>query len=122
MHGFGPLGGGTMDTMHAFVTATRVLAVLASLFMAGSLTATPAVHADDAGYLARLNASGVPIPVPDNVRLTSGRYICGELRNRASDAEVVRQMTNTFFYSPAAAQVQIDAARAELCPDAPPPH
>ena len=119
MHGFGPLGGGTMGTMHAFVSAARTFAPLVFL---GTLCTVSVAHADEAGYLARLNASGVPIPVPDNVRLTSGRYICGELRNRASDAEVVRQLTNVFFYSPAAAQVQIDAARAQLCPDAPPTH
>ena len=108
-----------MGAMHALTTAARALVV--SVFLAALCTA-PVAHADDAGYLARVNASGVPIPVADNVKLNSGRYICGELRYRASDAEVVRQMTNVFFYSPAAAQVQIDAARAELCPDAPPAH
>ena len=108
-----------MGAMPAFVAAARALAVLAFL---GTICALPVAHADDAGYLARVNGSGVPIPVPDDVKLNSGRYICGELRYRASDAEVVRQMTNVFFYSPAAAQVQIDAARAELCPDVPPAH
>lgn len=93
--------------------------------MAGVFIAAPAAVADDASYLAKLNASGVPIPVPDDVRLDSGRYICGQLRmyghtgtwRPGSPPEVVRQLVNTFFYSQEAAHVQIDAAQTELCPD-----
>jgi hypothetical protein len=29
----------------------------------------------------------------------------------------VRQLTNTFYYSPEAADVQIQAAQSELCPE-----
>lgn len=101
---------------------TRITAVLAALFAVPTFAAAPAVHADDASYLARLDASGVPIPVPDNVKLASGRYVCGQMRMRGISApiqpqELVRQLTNVFLYSPEAAQVQIDAAQSELCPE-----
>lgn len=91
-----------------------------------AVVAAPApARADDSSYLAKLNASGVDIPVPDNVRLSSGRYACAELRmyhhtgtfRGPSPAELVRQLTNTFYYSPEAADVQIQAAQTELCPD-----
>lgn len=78
--------------------------------------AAPA-HADDASYLQKLNASGVDIPVPDNVRLTTGHYICGQLRVYTPGYDVRRVLTNTFLFSPEAAQAELDAAQSELCPD-----
>ncbi|CAJ1494237.1 DUF732 domain-containing protein [[Mycobacterium] kokjensenii] len=98
----------------------------AVLLAAAALAAAPTASADDASYLARVNASGVAIPVADHVKVTSGHYICAQLRMyghtgtyRAgvSPGDLVRQLTNTFYYSPAAADVQIAAAQAELCPE-----
>lgn len=119
-----------MRAMHATAgnvgaMAARIAVTLAVLFAVPTFAAAPVAHADDASYLARLNASGVPIPGPDDVRLNTGRYVCGQLRmytwtgtlRPGSNPEVVRQLTNVFLYSPAAAQTQIDAAQAELCPD-----
>lgn len=103
-----------------------IIAGVGALFGALVLIAAPAAHADDAGYLGRLNASGVPIPLPDSTRLSSGHYVCAELRMyghtgtyRAgtSPGDLVRQLTDTFFFSPAAADAVIQAAQAELCPD-----
>jgi hypothetical protein len=74
-------------------------------------------HADDASYLAKLNASGVSIPAPDNVRVTTGHYICGQLRVFTPGYDVRRSLVNTFYYSPEAAQAQLDAAQTELCPE-----
>ncbi len=115
-----------MNTMDGNGIITRIAAVVTTALAAGALAVAPAAHADDAGYLARLNASGVPIPVPDSVRLSSGRYVCAQLRMynhtgtyRAgtSNGDLIRQLTNTFYFSPEAAQTEIDAAQAELCPD-----
>ena len=101
-------------------------AIAAAVLAAGALAAAPAAHADDAGYLARLNAAGVPIPGPDSVRLSTGRYVCAQLhmynhtgtyRAGTSNGDLIRQLTNTFYFSPEAAQTEIDAAQAELCPD-----
>ncbi|KAA1429647.1 DUF732 domain-containing protein [Mycolicibacter arupensis] len=109
-----------MDAMH--VTAR----IAAPLLAAVALLAAPVARADDASYLARVNAAPVPIPVADHVKVTSGHYICAELRMyghtgtyRAgiSPGDLVRQLTNTFHYSPEAADVQIQAAQAELCPE-----
>lgn len=104
-----------------------ISAALLALSTAGLLITAPAAHADDAGYLARLTQSPVPASVPDSVRLSSGRYVCAELRMyrltgtyRAdtSPGDLIRQLTATFHYSPEAAQAQIDAAQSELCPEA----
>lgn len=109
-----------MDIMH--VTAR----IAAPLFAVAALAAAPAVHADDASYLARVNAAPVAIPVADHVKVTSGHYICAELRmyghtgtyrSGVSPGDLVRTLTNTFYYSPEAADVQIAAAQSEICPD-----
>jgi hypothetical protein len=103
----------------------RLFPAVAATVMAAVVAVPAPAHADDNSYLARLNESGVPIPVPDNVRLSSGRYMCAQLRmyshtgtlRGGSQQELVRQLTNVFFYSPEAADVQIQAAQSELCPD-----
>ncbi|MEO8815642.1 MAG: DUF732 domain-containing protein [Mycobacterium sp.] len=114
-----------LTTPHLRTTA-RVSAALAALFAVATFTVAPAAHADDASYLAMLNASGAPIPGPDNVRLTTGRYVCSQLRMygntgtyRAgtSPGDLIRQLTDTFNSSNEAAQIQIDAAQSELCPE-----
>lgn len=109
-----------MEVMH--VTA-RVAAPLIAL---AALVAAPAAHADDASYLAKVNGAPVAIPVADHIKVTSGHYICAQLRMyghtgtyRAgiSPGDLVRQLTNTFYYSPEAADVQIAAAQSEICPE-----
>jgi hypothetical protein len=80
------------------------------------LMAVPA-HADDASYLAKLNESGVPIPLPDKVRLSTGHYICGQLRVYTPGYDIRRLLTNTFYLDPEVADVELDAAQSELCPE-----
>ncbi len=109
-----------MDVMVSTVRiAAPVLAVAA-------LAIAPQAHADDASYLARVNTAPVAIPVADHVKVTSGHYVCallrmygqtGTYRSGLSAGDLVRQLTNTFYYSPEAADVQIQAAQAELCPE-----
>ena len=109
-----------METMHLTVR------IAAPLLAAAALTVAPAAHADDAGYLARVNSSGVAIPITDQVKVSSGHYICAQLRmyghtgtyrSGISPGDLVRTLTNTFYYSPEAADVQIAAAQAEICPE-----
>jgi hypothetical protein len=109
-----------MEVMHVTVR------IAAPLLTVATLAAAPAAHADDASYLAKVNASPVAIPVADDVKVTSGHYICAQLRmyghtgtyrSGISPGDLVRQLTNTFYYSPEAADVQIAAAQSELCPE-----
>jgi hypothetical protein len=95
---------------------TRRSLTLAGVFAVSVAMAAPA-HADDASYLQMLNESGVSIPVPDNVRLSTGHYICGQLRVYTPGYDVRRALTNTFNFSPEAAQAELDAAQSELCPE-----
>ena len=105
----------------------HVTAWIAALPLAvAALVAAPPAYADDARYLAKVNASGVAVPVTDHVKVTSGHYICAQLRmyghtgtyrSGISPGDLVRQLTNTFYYSPEAADVQITAAQSELCPE-----
>lgn len=96
------------------------------LLLVATLVGAPAAHADDSSYLARVNAAPVAIPVADRIKVDSGHYICaqfrmynhtGTYRSGISRGDVIRQLTNTFHFSPEAAEVQIDAAQAELCPE-----
>ncbi|HEX7322765.1 MAG TPA: DUF732 domain-containing protein [Mycobacterium sp.] len=93
---------------------TRLM-IAAAAAAATLMTAVPA-SADDSSYLAKLDQSGVPIPVSTQVRLSTGHYLCGRLGISAPKKDLVRELTHVFFYDPAAAQVQIDAAQSELCP------
>lgn len=92
------------------------LAWCAAVSAAFAVAAAPA-HADDASYLQKLNDSGVDIPLSDNVRLTTGHYICGELRVYTPGYDVRRGLTNTFHFSPEVAETELEAAQSELCPD-----
>lgn len=95
----------------------HALLATAAMVAVAVVAASAQAHADDNSYLSKLNQSGVSIPQTDNVRLTTGHYICGRLATRATWQDLVRELTNTFFYSPEAADVQIQAAQSELCPD-----
>ncbi|HEU0189807.1 MAG TPA: DUF732 domain-containing protein [Mycobacterium sp.] len=99
---------------------TRLMIAAATMATMAAMATTPLfaapASADDASYLAKLNQSGVPIPVSNQVRLSTGHYLCGRLGISAPKKDLVRELTHTFFYDPAAAQVQIDAAQSELCP------
>lgn len=94
----------------------RSVVLFAAVFAVCTVAAGPA-HADDASYLQRLNASGVHIPVPDDIRLTTGHYICGQLRVYTPGYDVRRVLTNTFRLSPEVAEVELEAAQSELCPE-----
>jgi hypothetical protein len=96
---------------------TRLALILSAAFFAGSVAMAGPARADDASYLAKLNASGVPIPVSDEVRLSSGHFLCGELRVATPGYSPVQMLTNTFFFSREAAEAELDAAQTELCPD-----
>ena len=91
-------------------------ALFAVAVVAPVLWAVPA-RADDASYLQKLRTSGAQIPTPDDVRLTTGRYICGQLRVYTPGYDVRRVLANTFFLDPEAAQAHLEAAQSELCPD-----
>jgi hypothetical protein len=95
---------------------TRRSLTVAAVVAVPIAMAAPA-HADDASYLQKLNASGVSIPVPENVRLSTGRYICAQLRVYTPGYDVRRALINTFYFSPEAAQAELDAAQSELCPE-----
>lgn len=88
--------------------------------------ASRAVLREDFGSRRESPVDPVAIPVADHVKATSGHYICAQLRmyghtgnyrSSISPGDLVRQLTNTFYYSPEAADVQIQAAQAEICPE-----
>lgn len=108
-----------MGGMHPIVRSAAALVVAAA-------ATAPTAHADDGSYLAQLNASRVAIPVTDHIKVTSGHYICAQLRmyghtgtyrSGISPGDLVRQLTNTFYFSPEAADAEIQAAQDQLCPE-----
>ena len=103
------------------ILSVSVLAGAATLAL---LSSAPA-HADDASYLAALDAQGVFRSGPPNARLSAGHKFCNELRSGATPDQVadsyVRQPS---FGGPSMVddltvnlRSVIDIAQHELCPD-----
>lgn len=90
-----------------------------------ALVNMPTAHADDASYLAALDANGVFRSGPPNARLSAGHRFCSQLHN----GETPKQIVATFprrpsFGGPSMVddlqsnpRPVIDIAQRELCPD-----
>ncbi|HEU0189806.1 MAG TPA: DUF732 domain-containing protein [Mycobacterium sp.] len=100
-------------------------AVSTTLAALGALGAAPA-HADDASYLAALNANGVFRSGTPGARLSAGHKFCDELRAGATPAEVEARTAPTLRTYGAPSMVDdlrvslpqvITIAQYELCPD-----
>ena len=95
---------------------------VAALALLGSATA----HADDASYIAALDAAGVFRSGPPNARLSAGHRFCSQLRNgetpdqivaafpRAGPRSAARRWSTTCRVNP---RPVIDIAQHELCPE-----
>ncbi|BBZ22036.1 hypothetical protein MHIB_04540 [Mycolicibacter hiberniae] len=98
-----------------------VLAGTAALALLGSAPA----HADDASYLASLDAHGVFRSGPPNARLSAGHRFCNQLRSGATvDDVVANYVRRPSFGGPSMVddlttnlRPVIDIAQHELCPD-----
>lgn len=74
------------------------------------LVSAPVAHADDASYLAALNAAGVPMIHGDQGAIAGGNTICDQLRSTGA-------VSVSFGLMSAWRGQIIDAAQRELCPD-----
>lgn len=82
-------------------------------------------HADDASYLAALDANGVFRSGPPNARLSAGHKFCNELRAGSTPDQVVSNyVRRPSFGGPSMVddltnnlRPVIDIAQHELCPD-----
>ncbi|CAJ1494685.1 DUF732 domain-containing protein [[Mycobacterium] kokjensenii] len=105
---------------------TRILraAVFAGTVAIALLGSAPA-HADDASYLAALDANGVFRSGPPNARLSAGHRFCNQLRSGATVDQVVdAYVRRPSFGGPSMVddltvnlRPVIDIAQHELCPD-----
>ena len=115
---------------------SRILgAILAATIVAGTLSApAPApAHADDASYLAALDARGVFRSGTPDARLSAGHKFCNQLRNGATPNEIVATESPRLRTFGAPSMVDdlrvnmpqvIEIARQEICPETlggPPP-
>lgn len=87
----------------------RLLAVLSAAALVG---AAPA-HADEGGYLAALQAAGVPVVIQATA-ISTGYTVCGQIRGGESPATAAQQWG---IYSAAWGPAIVDAAQHNLCPD-----
>ncbi|BBX23714.1 hypothetical protein MTER_31250 [Mycolicibacter terrae] len=105
----------------SWILRTAALAGAASMALLGSAPA----HADDASYIAALDANGVFRSGPPNARLSAGHRFCNQLRS----GETPEQIIATFprrpsFGGPSMVddltvnlRPVIDIAQHELCPE-----
>ena len=105
----------------SWILRTAVLAGACLVTLLGSATA----HADDASYIAALDANGVFRSGPPNARLSAGHRFCDQLRSGATPDQIVA----TFPYRPSfggpsmvddlqtSLRPVINIAQHELCPD-----
>ncbi|MBS9535533.1 DUF732 domain-containing protein [Mycobacterium sp. M1] len=97
------------------------LAGLGVVTLLGSATA----HADDASYLAALDAQGVFRSGPPNARLSAGHRFCNELRSGATPDQVANAyVRRPSFGGPSMVddltvnlRQVIDIAQHEICPE-----
>ncbi|OBY33702.1 DUF732 domain-containing protein [Mycolicibacter kumamotonensis] len=105
----------------SWILRTVVSVGAAAMALLGSASA----HADDASYIAALDANGVFRSGPPNARLSAGHRFCNQLRSGAT----VDQIIATFprrpsFGGPSMVddltvnlRPVIDIAQHELCPE-----
>lgn len=99
-------------------------AVFAGIGAVALLGSTPA-HADDASYLAVLDANRVFMSGPPNARLSAGHRFCNQLRSGSTVDQVVNDyVPRPSFGGPSMVddltvnlRPVIDIAQHELCPD-----
>lgn len=102
----------------------RATGVLAAVGVAAALSGAPA-HADDASYLAALDANGLFRSGPPNARLSAGHKFCTELRNGATPDQIAAAYRSLpTFGAPSmiddlrgSLPAVIAVAQRELCPD-----
>ena len=100
---------------------TAVFAAAGATALLGSAPA----HADDASYLAALDANGVFRSGPPNARLSAGHRFCSELRNGETPDQVAANFPRRpSFGGPSMVddltvnlRPVIDIAQHELCPE-----
>lgn len=105
--------------MRAFRVAIAVAAGAAALLGAGPATA------DDASYLAALDAHGLYRSGPPNARLSAGHRFCADLRAGANPEDLAaRYQALPHFGAPSmiddlrgSLRPVIDVAQHELCPE-----
>lgn len=99
-------------------------AVLAGVAAAALLGSAPA-HADDASYIAALDAQGVFPSGPPNARLSAGHRFCNQLRSGETPDQIVASFARRpSFGGPSMVDdlqsnlhPVIDIAQHELCPE-----
>jgi hypothetical protein len=89
-----------------------MIRTLFALLGAAFLLVAPPAHADDASYLAALQAQGVPTG-PGFTPMTAGYNICMSLRAGMKPADAALN----FGWMNAWGPVFVDAAQHNLCPD-----
>lgn len=104
----------------------RILrAVVIAGVAAGALLGSAPAHADDASYLAALDANGVFRSGPPNARLSAGHKFCNELRSGATPDQIVATFPRRpSFGGPSMVDdlqsnlpPVINIAQHELCPE-----
>ncbi|BBY34529.1 hypothetical protein MMIN_25900 [Mycolicibacter minnesotensis] len=104
----------------------RILGAAVSIGTAAmALLASAPANADDASYLAALDAAGVFRSGPPNARLSAGHRFCNQLRAGSTPDQVVNDyVRRPSFGGPSMVddltvnlRPVIDIAQHELCPD-----
>lgn len=93
--------------------------------LASALLDSATAHADDATYLAALDAHGVFRSGPPNARLSAGHRFCNQLRSGATPDQIVASFPRRpSFGGPSmvddlegSLRPVIDIAQHEICPD-----
>lgn len=103
----------------------RAVVVAGTAILAAAVAHPAPSHADDASYLAALDAYGVFRSGTPGARLSAGNKFCAELRGGANPDEITaRYRSLPTFGAPSmiddlrvSLRPVIDVAQHELCPD-----
>ncbi len=95
-----------------FAAITGAIAIPAGMLVGRSGLAHAAP--DEDGFIAELQAAGVPLPMGRNYALNAGYQVCSLLRNGASPEVVAAKMS--IFEAPWI-PAEIAASQHHLCPD-----
>ena len=100
-------------------TATRHIAVIAVALGATAVAVTAPAHADDATFLDRVQAAGMPLT--DEKALILGRAACTDLTNDIPLSAVLAAQNPSVGDAPRLSAAQnwelLSAAVTELCPE-----